>query len=585
MTALDTRLAGRPLHWWLRRFQAMPAREVVHRAWRMARHPIERALIASGQYAPVVPDDVWGTRRPLELNLPALTPQLRADADRICAGETRVLGLGWMPRPDWDAEPRAGATWPRVHGSRALASAPAGFDARLTWESNRGHDWVLLAFAWRETGDGRYAVKLRERVESWCPANPLGVGINWASAMEAAIRIHSFAAIASLLPDSRDPLMPVLARLISEHAAFVELHLSRYSSANNHLIVELSGLVVAARALGPSTRFARNVDSTLALLRDELERQVFDDGVNAEMATHYHQFVLEALVLVALVEPVRHRWLDERIAAMMEYLSAVGTDLQQGDNDDGRILPLLPIPTTTVRTSKLFATSGQVVLRGPRVAVGLDAGPFGFGSLAAHAHCDALAIALSIGGQRVLVDRGTYIYNGDRAKRDWYRSTAAHNTLQIGTREQADATGPFMWGRRPTARIERCELGDHDVVIASHDGFAPALHRRTIVRRGDAVLVRDHVDGTSEPCTTRFHFAPELTLQREGERFTILRGTEPIGWLMTNGIDARVMETPHSDVYGAEVRASTLEVTGSTLSTTIAPADTPFAVAKELAAC
>jgi uncharacterized heparinase superfamily protein len=382
--------------------------------------------------------------------------------------------------------------------------------------------------------------------------------------MEAAIRIHSFAAIASLWPERRDSLLGDLARMMSEHAAFVERHLSRYSSANNHLIVELSGLIVAARALGPATRFARDLDKTMELLRAEVARQVFDDGVTVEMATHYHQFVLEALVLVALVESshgARHAWLDDRIAAMTEYLSAVGTDLQQGDNDDGRILPVLPLPATTVTTSKRFATSGQVVLRGPRLALSFDAGPFGFGALAAHAHCDALAIALSLGGQRVLVDRGTYLYNGDREARALYRSTAAHNTVQVEHREQAESTGPFMWGRRPTTRIERCELGDRDVVVASHDGFAPAVHRRTIVREGNAVLVRDVVDGArADSCITWLHFAPELTIRRTDDRFDIVRADVRIGWMWTDGQDIRVVDTPHSDVYGAETTARTIEM-------------------------
>jgi uncharacterized heparinase superfamily protein len=200
-----------------------------------------------------------------------------------------------------------------------------------------------------------------------------------------------------------------------------------------------------------------------------------------------------------------------------------------------------------------------------------DAGPFGFGTLAAHAHCDALAVTVAFDDRPLLVERGTYRYNGDREARDRYRSTAAHNTVQLGAREQGDAVGPFLWSRKPVAVIEHCELGVNarDIVRASHDGFSPARHRRTLVRLGDALAVVDEIRGApdNEAVIARWHLAPGVAVAEIGDGFTIVgerAGGVPDRWLWFGCDDrplhARAITTRHSSRYLAQQPACTLEI-------------------------
>ena len=533
--------------WYLDRLRAMTPAEVAHRTLRAARSPLDRIRMRTGLYArpPGGLRDWNGPARFYDVSR-APVP----DVSRIAAGEREVLGLGWLPVGDapWHVEPLARAEWPRIAASRVIRAATPTFDARLTWELNRGHDWVLLARAGRSD-------QLRRSLASWRAANPLGIGINWVSAMEAAIRIHSLAWVAAL---AHEPV----GTMLHEHAVFVARNLSRYSSANNHLLVELSGLAVASRVL-----WSRPDKRALAELEVELARQVFADGVNVEMATHYHAFVLEALLLVAHLERI---WGEPRPALeatarrMSDYLwqlrTASGAYLEQGDSDEGKIIPLLdsdalvaaahgdalfgaalpPLPTR----SRAFRESGQVILRSRRLHATFDAGPFGFGTLAAHAHCDALAVNVALDGHPFLVDRGTYRYNGDRSARDRFRLTAAHNTLQVDGKEQAVPAGPFLWHRPPIVRLERCELSDdRDVVVASHDGFG-TLHRRTVVREHDSLVIHDEC---AAPATVRWHLAP-------GADASALK------------TDARVtfVTTQHSSHYGAVVPAMTATVSCAT---------------------
>ena len=61
-----------------------------------------------------------------------------------------------------------------------------------------------------------------------------------------------------------------------------------------------------------------------------------------------------------------------------------------------------------------------------------DAGPHGFLSIAAHAHADALAVEVRYNGVDVLADPGTYCYHGEPRWRSYFRSTLAHNTIEVG---------------------------------------------------------------------------------------------------------------------------------------------------------
>jgi hypothetical protein len=129
--------------------------------------------------------------------------------------------------------------------------------------------------------------------------------------------------------------------------------------------------------------------------------------------------------------------------------------------------------------------------------------------------------------------------------------------------------GPFLWSRKPVASIEHCELGDIDAVRASHAGFAPARHLRTLVRVGDSLAVVDEIRGAraGEPMVARWHLAPGLALVDIAEGFAIIRdlaGSVPDRWLWfccgDRPLRARAITTLHSSRYLEERPACTLEV-------------------------
>src|SRR6478736_1471151 len=138
-----------------------------------------------------------------------------------------------------------------------------------------------------------------------------------------------------------------------------------------------------------------------------------------------------------------------------------------------------------------FDDAGITIFRseptwGPEIWCRCDSGPHGFLSIAAHAHADALSVEVRHDGTDILTDPGTYCYHGEPMWREWIRSTAAHNTVEIGGESQAESGGPFLWITQPRTRTRTCNVGDQSVQTwtADHDGYLrlpiPTVHRRSV---------------------------------------------------------------------------------------------------------
>ena len=348
---------------------------------------------------------------------------------------------------------------------------------------------------------------------------------------------------------------------IFQHAQFVHGHFSRFSSANNHLIGEAAGLFVAALTwpCWPHTR-AWCAQAKVILEREALLQNA-PDGVNREQAVCYQQFVLDLLLFPLLAGRANGKKLsaayESRIEAMMEYLASImdagGNVPMFGDSDDGLVAPLsqgeafcryrslLATGAVLFRrrdfkakagrlddktrwllgegaeaefrklegaadrrpVRRAFPAGGYYVLgcdfgSGNELLLVADAGPLGYQTIAAHGHADALSFTLSVGGHEFFVDPGTYAYHTQGPWRQYFRGTAAHNTLRVDGTDQSQPGGNFMWVRQAAAG---CSLWrpsiERDIFEGWHDGYArlrdPVTHRRriTLEKRNRRVVIED----------------------------------------------------------------------------------------------
>src|SRR6478672_8587785 len=480
---------------------------------------------------------------------PEAASALALAADSVLAGTWTVFGTARTDSadPDWFHDPLTGRRAPdrelafRIHHRDESETG----NIKQVWEMSRHQHVTVLAAAWWLTQEERYAEAAANQLRSWWRANPFLTGVHWTSGIEAGIRLLSWVWIRRLLDEW--PKVGDLfehnedaVRQIAWHQEFLAAFPSRGSSANNHVIAEAAGVLVAACAFPWYSRSDRWRRSAAALLERELAANTFDDGLNRELATDYHRFVLE-LGLVAAVEAdavgqplLEATW--ERLTRMLDAAAAIldasGRPPRQGDGDEGRALivddperdpagailaagdallgapdwwPRFPgavqatvlgalggsrqLPRPRSRPRR-FPDAGLVILRSrpedsPEIWCRCDGGPHGFLSIAAHAHADALALEVRYGGVDVLVDPGTYCYHGDPEWRSYFRSTLAHNTLEVDGGSQSVEAGPFLWSTHTPAHVTRAEVGDlpTQTWTAHHTGYArldPALrHVRT----------------------------------------------------------------------------------------------------------
>jgi hypothetical protein len=499
----------------------------------------------------------------------AATAALVEAAEAVLAGRWQVFGTAVSVAgedPDWFADPATGRRAPaQGYGFRIPHRKEARVgNVKFVWELARLHHVTLLAAAWHCTGRSAFADRAIAHTRSWCRANPPLCGIHWVSGIELGLRLIAFAWTRRLLNGVAGIADAFegdagFRRQLHAHQAWLATFLSRGSSANNHAVAELAGLLVAALAFP----IFRDSGSWAALAREGLERQAalqtFPDGINRELASDYHGFVLE-LLLVAGIEadhagvPFSGQYWT-RLRDMADALAAiVDAGLQpprQGDGDGGRVLVLEPaeatpsvlgvcarifgpppwwpvLPAAGVTAALLgavarprpdlpgsrsgtrppwFPDAGIAILRDREAEIWcrFDAGPHGFLSTAAHAHADALAFELRIRDQPILVDPGTYCYHGDPAWRRYFRATVAHNTLELAGRDQAAQGGPFLWLTQPATRLEEIVHGadgEIDAIAAWHDGYrllpgAPLHHRRLALDHRTATLdVLDWIQAT-----------------------------------------------------------------------------------------
>ena len=535
--------------------------------------PLE-ATVAEGWPRPfgspqLVSDDLVDRVRAL----PGATESARAEAERIHEGRFTFFGYPEVtlePSFDWHADPVTGHAWPLRHWSR-IDHRVADADPKWLWELGRHQHVVHLARAWRLTGDDRFAETAAAHLRGFLEQNPPGIGIHWRVGLELGMRLTSWAWAVEFLrgsPVATPELGQALLASADAHLAQLERYPSLHSSANNHRIGELAGLAVGAMCFCQIPDAPARARRALDELAVELGRQVHPDGVNAEQATAYQGFALDLVLpvvacLTRLGQPV-----PEPIAAPVAGLAEVlacfasdeGTLPRIGDDDDAVGIDLSSSAERPERLrarvrstsfllgrrlsradpgldegtawlcgalagdgehelrrpgSAVFPEGGYAVLRrrpaGGEVRAILKAGPFGLGPLNAHGHADLLSLYLSVAGEEAIVDPGTFTYYGDPRWREHGQSTAAHSTLRVGGRDQAEPFGSFIWRMPPRAHLDGVHLDDEALVAEGHhDAYAPVRHTRRVELRADGVTVIDRVTGpaTAHDLDLRWQLAP-----------------------------------------------------------------------------
>ncbi|MCL5289116.1 MAG: heparinase II/III family protein [Acidobacteria bacterium] len=153
----------------------------------------------------------------------------------------------------------------------------------------------------------------------------------------------------------------------------------------------------------------------------------------------------------------------------------------------GRAPELFRSPPGSVPVeSAAFHHSGYFFFASPRLRGSLRCGPLGINGWANHAHCDQLNVEFCWDGRPVVVDPGTYLYSGNAAERNLFRSTRAHNTVVVDGEEQnrfwPGLLFRMMDDTRSDARIWRAGA-ERVEFVGEHSGYRRLRGKLNVTRR------------------------------------------------------------------------------------------------------
>jgi heparinase II/III-like protein len=487
-------------------------------------------------------------------------------------------GLSFGQPIDWQLEPVAGKRTPLIHWSRLnYLDADIAGDKKIVWELNRHQYFATLGQAYWLTGDERYAQTFAAHLESWMDRNPPKLGINWASSLEVAFRSISWLWAFYFFKESpsfSSPTFMRALRFLYLHARHLETYLSTYFSPNTHLTGEALGLYYLGLLLPEFKDASRWRQTGRRILLEQLPIHVRPDGVYFEQSSYYHRYTTDFythfLILSRANGEVVSAEVENKLKALLDHLMYItrpdGTTPLFGDDDGGRLLMLDAhrandfratlstgavlferadykyvagspaeetlwllgaaglerldqiIAAEPAQRSVAFEMGGYCVMRDdwtPKANYMLfDCGPHGQANCG-HAHADALAFEVAANGRTLLVDPGTYTYTGKKELRDWFRSSAAHNTLTVDGRSSSVSAGPFSWKSIASSeRLAWISRERFDYVVGTHDGYVsspqPAIHVRSILfLKHDYWVIRDRLKSAGERSVDLwFHFDP-----------------------------------------------------------------------------
>ena len=245
------------------------------------------------------------------------------------------------------------------------------------------------------------------------------------------------------------------------------------------------------------------------LLMQQLNEQILNDGAHFEQSPMYHCILLDRLLdcynfsvsntITGVEQPKMNDCLRSYASKMLGHLAAIV--YSNGD-----------IPLLNDSANRISPTSNQLFDYAERLGIKwekLDLKESGYrhwvkdnleaiidvGNISAtyqpgHSHADALNYELRIDGCQIVVDTGISTYNKTE-RRQYERSTQAHNCICVNGQNSDEVWGGFRVGRRCKTRVKREE---NNLIEVSHNGYGKECCRTFEVKDG-ALCIIDKYDG------------------------------------------------------------------------------------------
>ncbi len=426
-------------------------------------------------------------------------------------------------------------------------------DEEWAWLSNRHSQVDEVLQAYFNTGNPKYAkyidLFLKDFIIASMPYPGKRSSTSIWRGLEVAARAKVWSGVFYGLINS-EYLSPATELLmlgsLPDHA-----HYNRnFHAQGNWLTMEISALATVAVNWPEYKKSAEWLDYAAKTMTESMKEQVYPDGVQTELTSHYHNVAMRNFELFEEICGHANKPLSDYFKQTIEDMySYVAHRVRQdgcrplnndGDRGSDRELILEGAKKYNKPGWEYIATNcssgikpadgpsyfypwaGQLISRSGFDEDAqwsfFDIGPWGSG----HQHNDKLHISVSAYGRDLLVDGGRFAYRGEVARkfRNYADGSQSHNVLLIDGKGQAP--GPRITEEPLTDKY--CKItDDYDYARATFDKFidleGECRHMRQLFYvRGDMWIVIDRIT-TDRPrkIEALWHFHPDCKVIQEGE--------------------------------------------------------------------
>lgn len=486
-------------------------------------------------------------------------------------------------------------------------------DVKYVWEINRLQFLIELSIDAKQTKDKTKINKIVNILKGWNKENPYNMGINWFSNLEVAIRSISLVLIYSILGDELEECK--IKDMLFEHGTHIydDIKFSERCIPNNHVIGEAVTLYCLSHLLNFEDRIKWR-EKGEKILKVYLHHFRLD-GTYEEASLSYHRFTLQMYSMVLFFSKVyKDDFLEKEIVEAMKnsYIFFKGIERPDGsypdfgDNDNGYFYQIKYCESfenfvKSLGTSfddnnycgefqileKMFGVKIQGKLNENnqtnyfsegKYVVAKDSKNYVFVNnqeQVYHSHSDGLSIDLFLKDKKILRDSGTFSYNLNIEKRNWYRGTRSHNTVYMGE-NQAKEIGSFRWINSPKNTLTFSKTKEDIKIYGMIETTNSKKHERNIniSKKFERIIVEDNIENTSF-VEVNWHFDSKINLIRKDKKtYTIVGLGYDIEINSDFKIQIELLKSPLSESYGFEkdrlnLRISNLEIKNKYKVTTI----------------
>lgn len=479
-------------------------------------------------------------------------------------------------------------------------------DIKYLADISRFHFLPFLAF--KSALNEEFTSIISEILVQWSTQNTYLNSINWTSGIEVAIRAINFTYTYLILHqhhDDADHALKILSNQIHYHLHYLENHLSKYSSANNHYLAEISGITIIHCAFQIKEKSC--LKKWVARYFSEIKRQINADGVHFELSTRYHVEMLDHITNTVLFITRNKIQIDDHIKKRLKKaylfnhfnLESESNNTGFGDSDNGFLLyPYFDYsfdlyhslnvtknilsgtetekdcrnylmfgddnisflnPIDSLPTEQLFLNSGFYFNYSRVLQVTYFFGNLGDSITAAHGHSDIFHFSITVNNKPFLIDSGTFQYHTRFHEiRQYFRGVKAHNTISIDGLDQGKQHNRMSWIKMPNTEVEEINNDSNKISItASHDGFknqnSDIHHSRTFQFNKKAksvkILDRLHGDQQTHICEFYLQIHPEVNCQLLDDQLTLSNNVNKLVIRNSKFDRARLINTHYSNKY------------------------------------